>query len=85
MLVNDTIPRIERHIETDEVFVLLEGEATLIIGKELTKIPMCRHKVYNVPKAVWHHITVNEGARVLIVENQDTCRENTEYIYFEEK
>ena len=82
---NRTLPRIERHMETDEVFVLLKGEATLVIGKELKKIPMEQHKVYNVPKAVWHHIMVSENTRVLIVENQDTCKDNTEYIFFEEE
>jgi len=78
-----TLPRLERHMESDEVFVLLEGEATLIIGKEIEKIPMETHKVYNVPKGVWHHVMPCENARMLIVENDDTGKSNTEYIYFE--
>ena len=76
----ENFERVERHMQSDEVFVLLEGEATLIIGEELNKIEMKLHKVYNVPKGVWHHIFTKEGARVLIVENEDTGEKNTEYL-----
>ncbi len=72
--------KIERHMESDEVFVLLEGEATLVIGKELNKVKMHPHKIYNVPKGVWHHIFTKEGAKVLIVENENTSAENSEYM-----
>ena len=72
--------RMERHMQTDEVFVLLEGEATLIIGEEMNKIEMELHKVYNVQKGVWHHIFTKEGTRVLIIENEDTGCENSEYM-----
>ena len=30
--------RMERHLKTDEVFILLHGEATLLIGKERLQI-----------------------------------------------
>jgi len=79
---NLTLPRLERHMETDEAFILLTGTATLVIGKELNRIDMEPFKVYNVPRAVWHHIQVDEGTRVLIIENEDTSKANTEYIYF---
>ena len=72
---------LERHLETDEVFVLLEGSATLYTrdGDGVMHLtPMEGHKVYNVKKAVWHHIVVSEDATVLIVENADTTAENTE-------
>lgn len=77
--------KIERHNETDEVFVLLEGKATLLIGEEINKIEMETHKLYNVPKGVWHHIFVYEGTRVLIVENEDTGKENSDFIYIDKK
>jgi len=77
--VEKNFHRIERHMQTDEVFVLLEGEATLIVGEDLSRIEMEPHKVYNVRKGVWHHIFTKEGARVLIVENEDTCPDNSEY------
>lgn len=78
---NKNFEKIERHNESDEVFILLEGRATLIVGKELNKIEMEQHKLYNVPKGVWHHIFTYENTRVLIVENEDTGLENSDFIY----
>ena len=80
----ENFEKTERHNESDEVFVLLEGKATLIIGEELNRIKMEPHKIYNVPKGVWHHIFTSEGTRVLIVENDDTDDENTEFLYVKE-
>ena len=73
---------LERHLETDEVFVLLEGDATLVAGEpgNTTEYKMERNKIYNIPKGVWHHIIVTPDAYVLIVENSDTSVENTERI-----
>ena len=74
------LKKLERHMETDEVFVLLEGKATLYIGLEKEPFEMEPFKMYNVKQAVWHAIVVSEDAKVLIVENQDTTEENSEYI-----
>ena len=82
--VFDKIMKLERHMETDEVFMLLEGEATLVIGLEKTLAPMEKHKIYNVTKGTWHNIKVSENAKVFIVENDDTTVNNTEYVYFDE-
>ena len=71
----------ERHLQTDEVFVLLEGEATLYTRDEggvLHSFAMAERTVYNVKRGVWHHIVASEGATVLIVENANTTKENTE-------
>lgn len=75
-----TIKELERHRETDEIFVLLAGQAELIVGEEMRRVPMEYGKVYNIPKGVYHGISVSEDARVLIVENADTTRENTDRI-----
>lgn len=61
----------ERHLKTDETFVLVEGEATLLVGKELTPVRMERGKFYNVKAGTWHQINTVPGTRVLIVENDD--------------
>lgn len=70
----------ERHTQTDEVFVLLEGSAELfnVENGKTERYEMEHGKIYNVPKNVWHHIVVSEDASVLIVENSDTCAGNTE-------
>jgi hypothetical protein len=72
----------ERHMKTDEVFVLLCSEAALYIGDGREKVTMEIGKVYNVKVATWHNLCMKEGSQVLIVENDDTCRENTEYCDF---
>ncbi len=73
---------IERHLETDEVFVLLEGQATLVIGETLERVKMDAHKMYNVKAGVWHQVLVSCDAKLLIVENDNTVKENSEYRYF---
>lgn len=67
---------LERHLETDEAFILLEGEATLYENFEACKMEKC--KVYNIEKGVWHHIVVSENATVIVVENSSTSLKNTE-------
>lgn len=67
---------LERHLETDEVFVLLRGSATLY-GDDSTE-EMEQGIVYNIPKGEWHHIVVSEDAWVLVVESSTTSPENTE-------
>ena len=76
----ERMKRLSRHTETDEVFVLLEGEATLIIGEDSKRIPMEKNKIYNVPKNVWHNIRTFEGAKVLIVEEKDTGSHNSDFL-----
>ena len=66
----------ERHLETDECFVLLEGSATLYENDTPYEMQKC--KVYNIKKGVWHHIVVSRDATVLVVENSNTTKENTE-------
>ena len=71
----------ERHLLTDEAFMLLSGEATLYTDSE--SIKMENGKLYNIPASVWHHIVVSEDASVLVVENRNTSKENTEKKYIE--
>lgn len=66
----------ERHLETDEIFVLLEGNAILFTDQE--ECFMKTGVLYNIPKGVWHHIVVSKDATVLVVENSNTTQDNTE-------
>lgn len=66
----------EQHLETDEVFVLLEGTATLYTEAETC--PMNKSTLYNIPKGVWHHVVVSEDATVLVIENSNTSIANTQ-------
>lgn len=80
----ENFEKLERHNLTDEVFVLLEGEAVLLIGEKAEKVKMEPFKLYNVKKGCWHHIFTKKGTRVLIVENNDTSAQNTDYLEIKE-
>ncbi len=75
----------ERHMETDEVFVLAQGQGTLILGgngREVAGLAAQRMeagKIYNVKRSAWHTIWLSRDASVVIVENCNTVRENSEY------
>lgn len=79
------ITELERHLLTDETFVLLSGEATLLLGTEAERIKMEPLKYYNVRAGIWHHIVVSKDARVLVAENANTSKDNTEYLSIESK
>ena len=72
---------LERHLETDEVFVLLMGEGSLLIGEEMKEVKMELGKLYNVTAGEWHQLVVSEDAKILIVENDNTSAENSEKKY----
>ncbi|MEZ0396335.1 MAG: hypothetical protein ABWK53_07920 [Anaerolineales bacterium] len=81
----DAIRFMERHVETDEVFVLLEGQAVLFLGgneatiTEMTPLVMKPGRLYNVKRNAWHTVVLSGDATILLVENRNTGRENTEY------
>ena len=74
---------LEKHIETDEVFVLLKGNCELLIAGSnetygnIEKVKMEPGYVYNVKKDVWHACEMDPNTSVLIVENGDTSEGNT--------
>lgn len=82
-LLPERIITMQRHNETDEVFVLLEGRCILFIGEvndtisSITGIDLEPQKIYNVKRGVWHSHTLNNDASVLIVENRDTTSQNS--------
>jgi ureidoglycolate hydrolase len=79
------IKSMERHNETDEVFVLLKGSAILFVGEgekiieDINYEVMVSGKIYNVRRSVWHSIVISREGSVLIVENQNTTRKNSDY------
>jgi ureidoglycolate hydrolase len=79
------IARMERHMETDEVFVLLNGRAVLFLGEgerqveRVSPLVMETGKLYNVKRNAWHTVVVSRDATILLVENNDTCDANTQF------
>lgn len=84
-LLPENLVSMQRHNETDEVFVLLRGGCILFIGDGTDTVTdiyaenMAPFKVYNVKKAVWHTHTLTPDAQVLIVENRDTILDNSPF------
>jgi ureidoglycolate hydrolase len=84
-LLPQNIGMMERHTQTDEVFVLLEGQATLILGGNSDRVESIQVQdlaistLYNVKQNAWHTILLSQDASILIVENRDTGEDNTEY------
>ena len=75
----------KRHLTTDEVFTLIEGEAVLHTsedGKAVdTKIE--KGKIYCVHKGTWHYLELSRDALLIIVENKDVFPEDTERMELE--
>lgn len=73
----------QKHTQSDEVFVLLRGSCTLFTAGDGTEPDSIQgtelepYKCYNVKAGVWHTHTLTENSSVLIVENRDTCDENS--------
>jgi hypothetical protein len=82
-LLPERIFAMQRHNETDEVFVLLEGRCILFLGEgnntitSITGIDLEPRKIYNVKRGAWHSHTLNNEAYVLIVEKRDTTIQNS--------
>lgn len=78
------VSHLSRHLETDEVFILLQGKCTLFAGgngnqaADIIKIPMEPLKLYNIRKGTWHNRILFPGSLVLIVENAGTGSSNSE-------
>ena len=77
----DALKVLKRHTQTDEVFVLMNGAATLYTadGEEpLQTTTLEKEKLYVVQKNTWHHLKVSKDALIIVVENRSTSKENTE-------
>ncbi len=81
----EAYPSMERHLETDEVFVLTKGKGTILIGgngpqpAKLAAEVMTVGKIYNIRARAWHTVSLSPDAAVVIVENRDTTEQNSEY------
>ena len=82
----ETFHRVERHRETNEVFILTAGAADLIIcdgdgqpGEPWYVIPMRLNVAYNIQQSVWHHVAMSLDAHIILFERTDTTVENSDY------
>ena len=75
----------KRHLKTDEVFTLIEGEAVLhtVEDGKAVDIKIEKGKIYCVYKGTWHYLEISRDALLIIVENKDVFPEDTERMELE--
>ena len=71
----------KQHNDTDEVFVLLEGSATLFTCEDIAQKPKscpldCK-TAYTVTAGTWHYLAVSEDAVLFVAESGAMKPENT--------
>ena len=83
----EDIEKIDVHLNTDEVFILLKGQAVLIAAEKnedqvsFQMVNMQEGVTYNIPKMVWHNIAMSEDAQIVIIEDANTHLGDFEYYY----
>jgi mannose-6-phosphate isomerase-like protein (cupin superfamily) len=77
----ESIGKVERHNKTDEVFVLINGPSVLFVIDDISTqvVDMQPGKLYNVPAGTWHNVIGTRDTKWLIVENNNTSYDNTEF------
>jgi len=84
-LLPQNLTNMQRHDETDEVFVLLHGRCILFVAEGKTKAgkihatDMAPQTIYNVKRGTWHNHTLSKDASVLVVENRETTDKNSPF------
>ena len=75
---------LERHNETDELFVLISGACTLVYAEEMDgkmkfgAVSMEMGKVYNIPQGLWHNTITVPGTRMVLIEDPGTGMSNSD-------
>lgn len=76
---------LERHNETDELFVLLSGSCTLISAEEMEngwafdKVEMQPGRVYNIPRTLWHNTITQKDTKMILIEDSNTGESNSDF------
>lgn len=77
----ENVGEVERHNQTDEVFVLTRGKAVLFTidqrGMQIEEMKL--GVIYNVLKGAWHNLVSTREASWIIVENRDTHLHDCEF------
>ena len=74
---------LERHNETDELFILLAGSCVLLYANEVNgqlvieAESMQPMKVYNIPATLWHNTVTTKDTKLILVEDSSTGMANS--------
>lgn len=77
---------LERHNQTDELFVLASGSCTLVYANERDKglefgsVKMEEGKVYNIPATLWHNTITRKDTKMILIEDSNTSMENSDIL-----
>ncbi|MDR2053083.1 MAG: hypothetical protein LBP80_06690, partial [Treponema sp.] len=77
---------LERHNETDELFVLLAGRCTLVYANEkdgrldIAALTMEPFKVYNIPATLWHNTVTQKDTKMALIEDSSTGMNNSDVL-----
>lgn len=77
---------LERHNETDELFVLLSGRCALLAATEengklsIKAVEMEPGKVYNIPRSLWHNTVTQKDTKLILVEDVRTGAHNSDVL-----
>ena len=77
---------LERHNETDELFVLLAGKCALLFadekagGIDIQSVPMEQGKLYKIPQSLWHTTVTMKDTKLLLVEDSATSSKNSDVL-----
>ncbi|MGD1832551.1 MAG: hypothetical protein ACPKOP_04310 [Sphaerochaetaceae bacterium] len=78
----ENLKELERHLLTDESFVLLKGNCLLVAKDEsdesMTFNRMEEGKVYTISKGIWHTTIMEKGCKMILIERSSTSMENSE-------
>ncbi len=78
------INNLERHNETDELFILLNGRCTLLFanetadGLDIRAVEMEPLKVYNIPRTLWHNTVTRKDTKLALIEDSSTGSVNSD-------
>ena len=78
------INNMERHNESDELFILLNGRCTLLFanetadGLDIQAVEMEPMKVYNIPKTLWHNTVTQKDTKLALIEDSSTGSANSD-------
>lgn len=76
---------VDRHNETNEVFVLTSGKAEMLLMEgsntpaNFHLFPMALNVAYSVQAAAWHHVFMSDDAHIIVFERSNTTRENSDH------
>ena len=77
---------LERHNETNELFILLNGSCTLLFANEtadglvISKVDMEPMKVYDIPPSLWHNTVTKADTKLALIEDSSTGSANSDVL-----